>query len=103
MKVDPLGTGSVVTTTGLGAPLFLEVAQGPMTLTGVPHLSGLVTAADLDSRAFFGLCMGTTPADARVIQNNLMPLRQIMPVTDKNFKIELPGVAVKIPKGQRCI
>ena len=100
LKVDPLGTGSVISTTGLGAPLFLEAAQGPMTLTGVPRLSGLVTAAGLDSRAFFGLAMGSSPADARVIQNNLMPLRQIMPVADKRFKIELPGVAVKIPKGQ---
>jgi pimeloyl-ACP methyl ester carboxylesterase len=101
LKVDPLGTGSVVSTTGLGAPLFLEVADGPITLTGVPRLSGQVTAAGLDSRAFFGLATGSSPADARVIQNNLMPLRQIMPVTDKDFQIQLPGVAAKIPKGQK--
>lgn len=99
-KVDPLGVGRVASTTGLGAPLFLEVAKGPMTLTGVPKLAGKVTAAGLDSRAFFGLAIGSSPADARVVQNNLMPLRQIMPVVDKKFAIELPGVAVRMPKDQ---
>ncbi|MGH2754132.1 MAG: peptidase S15, partial [Actinomycetota bacterium] len=53
-----------------------------------------------DGRAFFGLSVGTTPADAAVIQNNLMPLRQILPTAGAKFKIELPGVAVEIPEGQ---
>lgn len=97
-KVDPLGAGRVASTTGLGAPLSLEVAKGPMTLTGVPKLSGKVTAAGLDSRAFFGLAVGSSPADARVVQNNLMPLRQIKPAVEEKFAIELPGVAVRIPR-----
>jgi ABC-2 type transport system ATP-binding protein len=100
-NVDPLGTGHVLTTTGAGLPLYLEVAKGPMALTGVPKLAGKVTAAGLDSRAFFGLAVGSSPGDARVVQNNLMPLRQVIPGVDKRFQIELPGVAVRIRKGQK--
>lgn len=99
-EVDPLGTGAVVSPTTLGAPLHLEVASGPMTVAGIPRLEGKVTAAGLDARAFFGLAMGTSPADARVVQNNLMPLREVLPVVDADFAIELPGVAVKVPAGQ---
>ena len=100
LTVDPLGAGAVVSTAGVGAPLHYEIAQGPLTVTGVPELEGLVTSAGLDNRAFFGLSMGTSPADATVIQNNLMPLRQVLPVADEPFSIELPGVSVEVPEGQ---
>lgn len=101
IDVNPLGAGSAVTTTGLGAPLHIEVADGPITVTGVPELAGTLVAAGLDSRAFFGLSKGTSPADARVIQNNLMPLRQILPTTGQEFDIELPGVAVSLGEGEK--
>ena len=97
---DPLGTGSVATTAGAGAPIHLPVTQGPLTVAGVPELSGTVASTNIDGRAFFGLSMGTTPADARVIQNNLLPLRQVMPTAGNKFRIELPGVAARVPKGQ---
>ena len=100
LPVDPFGTGGTVTTTGAGAPQHLEIAEGPRTITGIPTLKGTVTALGLDSRAFFGLSMGSTPATATVIDNNLMPLRQILPGIDVPFEIELPGVAVKVPEGQ---
>ncbi len=100
IAVDPVGAGALVTTAGGGAPLQIEVAKGPLTLGGVPTLSGKVTSAALDGRAFFGLAVGTTPADARVIQNNLLPLRCALPVVDSAFDIELPGVAAKIAEGQ---
>ena len=100
LAVDPLGAGSIVSTAGAGAPLHYEIAQGPITVTGVPELEGLVTSAGLDNRAFFGLSIGTSPADAAVIQNNLMPLRQVLPVADQPFSIELPGVSVEVPEGQ---
>ena len=100
LPVDPLGTGGTVTTTGAGAPQHLEIAAGPRTITGIPTLKGTLTAAGLDSRAFFGLSMGTNPATATVIDNNLMPLRQILPGVDVPFEIELPGVAVDVPEGQ---
>ena len=101
VKVDPLGAGTAVTTTGMGAPLHIEIAEGPITITGVPKLAGRVAAVGLDSRAFFGLSTGATPADARVVQNNLLPLRQILPTTGEKFDIELPGVAVRVPEGEK--
>lgn len=100
LPVDPLGDGGTLTTTGAGAPQHLEIAQGPRTITGIPTLKGKVTALGLDSRAFFGLSMGETPATATVIDNNLLPLRQIQPGVDLPFEIELPGVAVNVPEGQ---
>lgn len=100
VSVDPLGTGAVASTVGAGAPLHFEIAQGPTTVTGVPKLDGLVTSAGLDNRAFFGLSIGTSPADAAVVQNNLMPLRVIEPAVDSPFSIELPGVSVDVPEGR---
>ncbi|MDQ4065669.1 MAG: CocE/NonD family hydrolase [Actinomycetota bacterium] len=100
VTVDPTGYGVTISTAGLGAPIHVPVAEGPVTLGGVPKLSGKVTALDLDARVFFGLAVGTSPGDARIIQNNLLPLRRELPVQDDKFSIELPGVAVEIPEGQ---
>ncbi|MGH2753255.1 MAG: alpha/beta hydrolase family protein, partial [Actinomycetota bacterium] len=88
VPVDPLGAGSVATTQAAGAPIHLPIADFPTTITGVPTLKGTVASTALDGRAFFGLSVGTTPADAAVIQNNLMPLRQILPTAGAKFKIE---------------
>lgn len=98
--VDPTGAGGIATPAAGGAPLQLPVAQGPLTLAGVPELSGRVTSAALDGRAFFGLAIGTSPADARVIQNNVLPLRRALPVTDSRFDIELPGVVAEVAEGE---
>lgn len=100
LKFDPLGAGSIATTAGPGAPINLPVTEGDLTVTGVPTLKGTVASAGLDNRAFLGLSVGTTPADAKVIQNNLMPLRQLLPTTGEEFNIELPGIAVEVPEGQ---
>ena len=100
IDVDLLGSKTLATTAGAGAPIHVPVAQGPLTVTGIPQLAGKVSSTGLDGRAFFGLSIGTTPADALVIQNNLMPLRQVQPATDKKFGIELPGVAVEVPEGK---
>jgi hypothetical protein len=60
----------------------------------------MVTTAGVDVRVFFGLAMGTTPADVTVIDNNLLPLHQMLPGQDQKFSIELPGVVAKVPEGQ---
>ncbi|HJR45684.1 MAG TPA: CocE/NonD family hydrolase [Actinomycetota bacterium] len=101
VAVEPLTPAGTVSTTGLGAPLHIEIADGPITVTGVPKLAGNLVAAGLDSRAFFGLSTGTSPADARVVQNNLLPLRQILPTGGEGFEIELPGVSVQVPEGEK--
>jgi pimeloyl-ACP methyl ester carboxylesterase len=92
--------GDVVAVSGAGAPLQLEVASGPMTVAGIAKLKGTVTAAGLDGRAFFGLAVGSTPADARVVANNLIPMRHALPVTGEAFELELTGVSVVVPEGQ---
>jgi ABC-2 type transport system ATP-binding protein len=100
VEVDPTGTGAVALSAGAGAPLHIPVGDGPRTVAGVPKLSGTVTTVGVDARVFFGLAMGTTPADATVIQNNLLPLHQMLPGQDQKFAIELPGVVAKVPEGQ---
>lgn len=95
-----LADGKIVTPAGAGAPIHIPVAEGPITVSGIPKLSGLTTSAVVDTRAFFGLSIGATPADALVVQNNVMPLRRALPVQDDKFAIELPGVAVEVPEGK---
>lgn len=98
--VDLAGYGPTIATAGLGAPVHLPLAQGPLTLAGIPTLSSNVTNTGLDARAFFGLAVGATPGDATVIDNNLMPMRRIMPGVGEEVSIELSGVSIEIPEGQ---
>jgi alpha-beta hydrolase superfamily lysophospholipase len=97
---DPLGTGTLALTPGAGAPVHLPARGGGTTLAGVPTLKGKVTTAAVDARLFLGLSIGATPADAAVIQNNLLPLHRMLPGQDQKFSIELPGVVVEVPKDQ---
>ncbi len=94
------GGNSLPVPVGAGAPISLPLSAGPITVAGIPKLNGVIDTVVPDSRIFFGLSMGTTPADAQVIQNNLMPLRRTLPGTGSKFSIELPGVAVEVPEGQ---
>lgn len=94
------GSDTIPTTAGAGAPIQIPVAEGPLAVTGIPTLEGTLASTGLDGRAFFGLAIGTSPADAQVIQNNLMPLRQVMPTTGSEFAIELPGVSVDLLEGE---
>ncbi|MGH3469135.1 MAG: peptidase S15, partial [Thermocrispum sp.] len=102
-SVDPTATydlGSIATTAGAGAPQAVKIADGPLTVAGTPYLDAVVTALGLDSRAFFALSVGTSPADARVVQNNVLPHREPSLNTGIERTIELPSVAVEVPAGQ---
>ncbi len=92
--------GRVATTTGAGAPVASEVAEGPLRIAGSSHLTADVTTLTPDSRAFYGLAVGTSPADARLVQNNVMPLNEEAPVAGVRRRVELPAVAVDVPRGQ---
>ncbi len=83
-----------------GAPVHLPLASGPLTLAGVPELSATITTAGVDARAFLGISVGATPADARVIANNWMPVQRLLPVVGESMQTELAGVALDIPAGQ---
>jgi ABC-2 type transport system ATP-binding protein len=89
-----------VTTSGAGAPQYLPVRTGPLTVAGIPRLRATVTTVVPDTRVFLGLAVGTSPADARLVQNNVLPLRAVDAATDSAKAADLPGVAVTVPEGQ---
>ena len=63
-------------TVGAGAPVAYPIAQGPLTIAGSPKLDATLTTLGLDNRAFLALSVGTSPLDARIVQNNMLPIRE---------------------------
>ena len=92
--------GTVATTTAAGPPIAYEIAKGPIRIAGSSHLTGDVTTVTPKSRAFYGLAVGTSPADAHLIQNNVMPINEPDIVLGASRRVELPAVAVDVPEGQ---
>ncbi|HEX6249441.1 MAG TPA: CocE/NonD family hydrolase [Nocardioidaceae bacterium] len=92
--------GTVATTEGAGAPLAFKIADGPIRIAGTSYLRGTLTAAGVNNRAFYGLAVGTSPADAKLVQNNVLPVFELEPVAGVRRRIELPSVAVDVPRGQ---
>ena len=92
--------GTVATTETGGAPVAYAVAQGPIRVAGTPYLTGTLTALGVNNRAFYGLAVGTSPADAHLVQNNVLPLNTSAPVVGERRRIDLPSVAVDVPAGQ---
>jgi hypothetical protein len=92
--------GKILTPTGAGLPLNLKVATGPITVAGVPRLDARVYTMVPDSGAFFALSVGTSPLNAKVVQNNTMPLREKRVVKGERRSIELPAIAVDVPAGK---
>lgn len=91
-----------VTTTGAGAPQHVEIADGPVTITGIPTLDADVTSIGADQRIFLALSVGTGVTDATVVQNNVLPLHELLPVVgERREGIELPGVAVELQEGEK--
>jgi len=93
--------GTLATTTAAGGPVAYELAAGPLRVAGTPTVDALVTALGADTRAFFALSVGTSPADAKVVQNNTLPLRELLPVVGAKRTIELPSIAVDVPAGKK--
>jgi ABC-2 type transport system ATP-binding protein len=93
--------GNVVTTAAAGAPQYLELASGPMTLAGVPRVDATVTSAGVNNKAFFALAVGTSPTNALVVHNNLMPLHEDVPLVGSQRSVELAGMAVTLAEGQK--
>ena len=92
--------GTVPTTTAAGAPVARQLAAGPLRVAGQPLVEAAVTGLGVENRAFFALSVGTSPANARVVANNVMPLREALPVQDKARTFELPAVAVDLKQGE---
>jgi ABC-2 type transport system ATP-binding protein len=99
---DTVQLGTLVTPVAAGAPLYVELTDGAaVTVAGVPQVQAAVTSAGLHNKAFFALAVGTSPTNAVVLQNNVMPLHEPLPVVDAQRTIELPGVAANVPAGQK--
>jgi ABC-2 type transport system ATP-binding protein len=96
-----LPVGTVASPTAAGAPIAYEIAPGPLRLAGTPHLTGTMTALGVHNRAFYGLAVGTSPADATLVQNNVLPVDEPGPVAGEERRVALPSVAVDVPAGQR--
>jgi len=92
--------GTVATPETGGAALAFPIAKGPIRVAGSAYLTGKLTALGLNNRAFYGLGIGTTPLDATLVQNNVMPLNELAPVNGVARRIELPAVAVNVPAGK---
>ncbi|MEV8371774.1 CocE/NonD family hydrolase [Kribbella sp. NPDC056861] len=76
------------------------LAKGPITVAGVPQLKAKVSSLLPNAAAFFALSVGTTPLDAKIVQNNTMPLREKSPVRGARRTVDLPGIAVDVPAGK---
>jgi hypothetical protein len=93
--------GDVISTVGVGVPIAYPIAQGPLTIAGTTTLDATVTALGPDNRVFLALSVGTSPADAKIVQNNMLPLREVGTVFNRpRNAVELPSVAVDVPAGQ---
>ena len=95
----PVATPAVAAA-GTSVSYPLTGGDGPLRIAGSAHLTGDVTTLGPDNRAFYGLAVGTSPADAELVQNNVYPLRINRAVTDRRIRVELPAVAVDVPEGQ---
>jgi hypothetical protein len=93
----------VVAPSGVGVPVHYELAAGPIRVAGAPTLDATgATATGLENRAFFGLSVGTSPADAVLIGANVMPMRLAGPLLDGSVEgFDLPGVGVDVAEGQK--
>ncbi len=91
--------GTVATAQGASAPLPFKVADGPLRVAGTSYLDGVVTTAGVNNRAFFALAVGATPATAQIVQNNVLPFNELLPVNSEKRTIELPSVAFDVPSG----
>ena len=91
--------GTVASPTAAGPPIAYEIAPGGISIAGSSYLTAKLTALPT-SRAFFGLAIGSSPADAHLVQNNVMPVNVTEVADGADVRIELPAVAVDVPEGQ---
>jgi ABC-2 type transport system ATP-binding protein len=93
--------GTITAPTGPAAPaLATKIAEGPITIAGSSYLTADVTTQGAEARQFFGLAVGTSPLDASLVQNNVLPWREAVPVSGKKRRITIPSVSVQVPRGQ---
>src|SRR6476646_5951830 len=92
--------GTVATPELAGPAIATKIADGPIRIAGTPYLTGSATALGVNNRAFYALGIGTSPADAKIVQGDVYPWSSTLPVSGETVSIELPSVAVDVPAGQ---
>ena len=92
---------NVTTTAAVGTPTVVQIAAGPIRVAGSPNVTADLATVGVDNRAFYGLAIGTSVLDAKLVQNNVLPIRQLGVKTVKGRTIALPAVAVDVPAGQK--
>ena len=99
---DTVALGTVTSAPGSGqhGAVVREVAAGPLTLAGTPYLTGAVSVPDADDHAFYGLAVGPSPAEARLVHGAVLPVAATAPVAGLRRRVDLPSVAVRVPSGQ---
>ncbi len=95
VPIDQVSTPTTAT-----APLVTKIADGPIAVAGTPTVTASVTSFGVDTRIFYGLAVGTNAQDARLVQNNVLPLREPVPVALQPTTFSLPAVGVRVPAGQ---
>lgn len=92
--------GTVATTETGGVPLSYAVAKGPIKIAGSSYLTAKMTALGVNNRAFYGLAVGTSPVDAHLVQNNVLPINEAAPVIGEKRRVALPSAAIDVPRGE---
>lgn len=93
--------GPIGSTSGIGVPQHVPIAQGPVTVAGIPTMDATVTSVGADQRLLLGLAVGASATDAAVVGGQLLPIRELLPVVgEEREDVELPAVAVEVPAGQ---
>ena len=101
-KATAFSAGTVTApAAAVGPAQFVPLTKGPVTVAGTPYVRAEVTTLTPDARAFFALAMGTSPADATIVDSNVLPLNEPVAVSGAARRIELPAVAVQVPAGQQ--
>lgn len=77
-----------------------EVLDGPVSLAGAPTVTARVVAPG-GGTAYYGLAVGPTPDQARLVEELLLPVRVTPAGSGQRRTFPLPGVAVDVPPGSR--
>lgn len=99
IEVNPL-IGTVMPVGVRGPATFAPIESGPLTLAGAPTLSLTATTADADARTFWGLAIGTSEEDARLIGGQWMPTRIAGPAVATTIRTELGAVVAELEPGE---
>lgn len=89
----------VASTEAVGGPVGTLIATGPIRVAGTPTFTANMYAAGVNNRAFYSLGVGTNPANVQIVQNNVLPVNELLPVAGDLRQVELPSVAVDVPAG----